>query len=252
MSAVEGACCARSTGWPSRPSRRRSSGAAGTSSGTPGPQAPARPRHRRCRRVARRRGRGRPRRSPPATGIGVPVTPRGAGTGNYGQAMPLRGGVVLDLSEMNAVKAIGHGRVRAPRPAPCWPTIDAATRATARQELRLHPSTYKTATIGGFIAGGSRRRLDQLGRPARPRQRPMAARRDHGGRAARPRAERRRHAEGHPRLRHQRHHHRGRDAAGAAYRWVDVIVGFDDSWRPPCASPTRSRARTRSSRSWSP
>jgi FAD/FMN-containing dehydrogenase len=25
----------------------------------------------------------------------VPLTPRGAGTGNYGQAMPLKGGVVL-------------------------------------------------------------------------------------------------------------------------------------------------------------
>src|SRR5207248_2671746 len=28
----------------------------------------------------------------------IPVTVRGSGTGNYGQAMPLRGGVVLDLS----------------------------------------------------------------------------------------------------------------------------------------------------------
>jgi len=28
----------------------------------------------------------------------IPVTPRGAGTGNYGQAMPLHGGVVLDVS----------------------------------------------------------------------------------------------------------------------------------------------------------
>lgn len=27
----------------------------------------------------------------------VPVTPRGAGTGNYGQAMPLSGGLVLNL-----------------------------------------------------------------------------------------------------------------------------------------------------------
>ena len=34
----------------------------------------------------------------------VPLTVRGAGTGNYGQAIPLSGGIVLDLSMMNAVK----------------------------------------------------------------------------------------------------------------------------------------------------
>ncbi|MEL7081134.1 MAG: FAD-binding protein, partial [Pseudomonadota bacterium] len=34
----------------------------------------------------------------------VPVTTRGAGTGNYGQAMPLAGGCVMHLRHMTAVK----------------------------------------------------------------------------------------------------------------------------------------------------
>ena len=41
----------------------------------------------------------------------VPVTPRGAGTGNYGQAMPLSGGIVRDLSRMADGKDIPPGRV---------------------------------------------------------------------------------------------------------------------------------------------
>ena len=40
----------------------------------------------------------------------VPLTVRGAGTGNYGQAIPLSGGVVLDMSAMNAVKWVKPGR----------------------------------------------------------------------------------------------------------------------------------------------
>ena len=86
--------------------------------------------------------------------LGIPVTPRGTGTGNYGQAMPLSGGVVLDLSAMNAVKSIAPGRV-VTGPGAILSEIDHETRATSGQELRLHPSTYHTATLGGFIAGGS-------------------------------------------------------------------------------------------------
>ena len=85
---------------------------------------------------------------------GVPVTPRGAGTGNYGQAMPLSGGVVLNLAEMNAVTEIAPGRVVC-GPGAIIADIDRATRVHSGQELRLHPSTYATASIGGFIAGGS-------------------------------------------------------------------------------------------------
>src|ERR1700693_4818727 len=40
---------------------------------------------------------------------GVPVTPRGSGTGNYGQAMPLAGGVILSLAELNRLKSVGRG-----------------------------------------------------------------------------------------------------------------------------------------------
>ena len=85
---------------------------------------------------------------------GVPITPRGAGTGNYGQAMPLCGGAVLDLSGMDRVLHSDPTRVRAQSGA-VLARIDAATRAAHGAEMRFHPSTYRTATLGGFIAGGS-------------------------------------------------------------------------------------------------
>ncbi|MGE0499349.1 MAG: FAD-binding oxidoreductase [Rhizobiaceae bacterium] len=85
---------------------------------------------------------------------GIPVTPRGTGTGNYGQAMPLSGGVVVSLADMDEVKEIASGRVVC-GPGAIIADIDKATRAHSMQELRLHPSTYNTASIGGFIAGGS-------------------------------------------------------------------------------------------------
>ena len=84
----------------------------------------------------------------------VPVTPRGAGTGNYGQAMPVRGGVVVDLSRLDAIHAIGRGRIRCAAGAKLS-DIDQRARAETGQELRIHPSTWRTATIGGFVCGGS-------------------------------------------------------------------------------------------------
>ncbi|MEM1047837.1 MAG: FAD-binding oxidoreductase [Pseudomonadota bacterium] len=84
----------------------------------------------------------------------VPVTTRGAGTGNYGQAMPLSGGVVLNLAEMRKIKRISSGSIIVEAGA-IIADIDTVTRQQTGQELRMHPSTYRTATIGGFIAGGS-------------------------------------------------------------------------------------------------
>jgi len=85
---------------------------------------------------------------------GVPVTPRGAGTGNYRQAMPLSGGAILDLSGMDGILSISPGRVVA-EPGAVIAAIDREARAHSGQEMRLHPSTAKTATVGGFVAGGS-------------------------------------------------------------------------------------------------
>ena len=83
----------------------------------------------------------------------IPVTARGGGTGNYGQAMPLSGGVVLNLAEMNRIQSIEPGRVSC-EPGANIAAIDRAAAASG-QELRMFPSTRATASIGGFIAGGS-------------------------------------------------------------------------------------------------
>lgn len=84
----------------------------------------------------------------------VPVTTRGAGTGNYGQAMPLAGGCVMHLRHMAAVKEIHPGRVIV-EPGCLLKDLDTATKEHSGQEIRMFSSTWATATIGGFIAGGS-------------------------------------------------------------------------------------------------
>lgn len=84
---------------------------------------------------------------------GVPVTARGAGTGNYGQAMPLRGGVVLDLMSLDRIDAPEQGILRVGAGARLH-EIERACRPHG-WELRMFPSTRRTATIGGFVAGGS-------------------------------------------------------------------------------------------------
>lgn len=84
----------------------------------------------------------------------VPVTTRGAGTGNYGQAMPLAGGCILHLKHMNAVRQVGPGRVVV-EPGCLLKDLDAHCKANSGQEIRMFSSTWATATIGGFVAGGS-------------------------------------------------------------------------------------------------
>lgn len=83
---------------------------------------------------------------------GVAVTCRGRGTGNYGQAVPLAGGIVLDTVGLGGVVGIGQGWLHA-----CAGTsflrLEEAARETG-QELAMFPSTTSSA-LGGFLAGGA-------------------------------------------------------------------------------------------------
>ena len=83
----------------------------------------------------------------------IPLTVRGAGTGNYGQCVPLNGGVILDLSQLNKIRWIKPG-LACVEPGVKLAAFDKQAREQG-WELRMVPSTYRTATIGGFIGGGS-------------------------------------------------------------------------------------------------
>ncbi|KGA97576.1 FAD-linked oxidase [Alkalihalobacillus alcalophilus ATCC 27647 = CGMCC 1.3604] len=83
----------------------------------------------------------------------IPVTIRGAGTGNYGQAIPMTGGVVVDLSRLNKVidMQLGYVKVEAG-----MRLRDLEKQANVQeQELTIYPSTFAKATVGGFVSGGS-------------------------------------------------------------------------------------------------
>ena len=85
------------------------------------------------------------------------LTVRGGGTGNYGQSVPLEGGVVLDMTALDRVIDIQPGKVTCE--AGIWiADLERAVRANpvvpGGQEILMFPSTRDMATIGGFIAGG--------------------------------------------------------------------------------------------------
>lgn len=83
---------------------------------------------------------------------GVPITPRGKGTGNYGQAIPMGGGLVLDMSRARAIVEVGDGFITAEAGATLVSIEQAANKAG--QQVLIYPSTAQSS-IGGFISGGS-------------------------------------------------------------------------------------------------
>ena len=87
--------------------------------------------------------------------LDLPLTLRGSGSGNYGQCVPLEGGVVMVTTDLSNIQAFDPATgVVTVEPGCLMRDIDQFLRRHGR-ELRLLPSTWRSATIGGFIAGGS-------------------------------------------------------------------------------------------------
>ena len=85
----------------------------------------------------------------------IPLTLRGAGTGNYGQCVPLRGGVVMLMGALNQVLNIDPATGVVDVQSGCLLRDLDQQLARSGRQLRLLPSTWRTASVGGFLAGGS-------------------------------------------------------------------------------------------------
>ena len=84
----------------------------------------------------------------------IPLTPRGKATSGYGGVLPVKGGVVIDFYRMRAIKNIDSGKMLATVEAGVvWEKLDKEL-AKQRLTLRLYPSSYPAATVGGWLAQG--------------------------------------------------------------------------------------------------
>tara|TARA_B100000965_G_scaffold406665_1_gene447027 strand:+ start:1526 stop:2878 length:1353 start_codon:yes stop_codon:yes gene_type:complete len=85
----------------------------------------------------------------------TPLTLRGSGTGNYGQCVPLKGGVVMVMSGLRKIRRFNSKSGEITVESGCLLRDINDELIEHGRQLRLLPSTWRSATIGGFIAGGS-------------------------------------------------------------------------------------------------
>lgn len=86
---------------------------------------------------------------------GVPVTPRAAGTGRVGGAVPVRGGVVLSLERMNRIRGVeGDDLYAVVEPG----VVTGRFQEAVAREGFLYgpdPSSWETCTLGGNVAANA-------------------------------------------------------------------------------------------------
>ncbi|MFC1974556.1 FAD-binding protein, partial [Chloroflexota bacterium] len=85
---------------------------------------------------------------------GISITPRGKASSGYGGVIPVRGGIVVDFYRMQSIKHIDPEKQTATVEAGVvWEILD---KELIKQgaTLRLYPSSYPSATVGGWLAQG--------------------------------------------------------------------------------------------------
>jgi Fe-S oxidoreductase/FAD/FMN-containing dehydrogenase len=84
----------------------------------------------------------------------VPLTPRGKATSGYGGAVPVNGGVVVDFYRMKAIKKIDlENQTATVEAGVVWEKLDKELGKHSLT-LKLYPSSYPSATAGGWLAQG--------------------------------------------------------------------------------------------------
>lgn len=85
---------------------------------------------------------------------GIPLVPRGKATSGYGGAIPLKGAVVVDFWRMKEVLEVDPQSMTVrTQPGITWEQLD---RELGKHglTLRLYPTSYPSATVGGWLAQG--------------------------------------------------------------------------------------------------
>lgn len=85
---------------------------------------------------------------------GVEVVPRAAATSGYGGVLPRKDALVVDLSGWQKVIDVNQtAEIVRCEPGVIWENLDRVLTAQGL-EVRLHPSSYLSSTVGGWLAQG--------------------------------------------------------------------------------------------------
>lgn len=84
----------------------------------------------------------------------VPLVARGASTSGYGGVLPRNGALVVDMSGWDRVLDVDEkAKTACVEAGAVWEEVDRALAAHGLA-LRLHPSSYPSSTVGGWLAQG--------------------------------------------------------------------------------------------------